>query len=58
MSAKVKRQDENIIYVNDKVVMKDSNGNWIAKEELTTFEAMSFRKYLDSEKLNSKNRLN
>jgi hypothetical protein len=58
MSIKVKRHDENIVYVNDKIVMKDGNGNWVAKEELTTSESRAFYEHINSEKLNSKNRLN
>lgn len=31
--------------VNDKEVYLDSNGNWIAKEELTNHELKSFRQF-------------
>jgi hypothetical protein len=58
MSVQVKRHDETIIYVNDKIVMKDSNGNWIAKEELTTLESKAFYQYLNNEMLDMNNRLN
>ena len=58
MSVIVKRENHDLIYVNDKIVTLDSDGNWIAKEELTTAENRAFYEYLNSEKQNMKNRLN
>jgi hypothetical protein len=59
MSIKIRRDDERTIYVNDKLVRMDADNNWIAPfDELTNSETKSFHEYLNSEKLDFKNRLN
>lgn len=58
MSVKVKRENHDLIYVNEKIVRQDSDGNWLSTEELTTAENRAFYEYLNSEKLNRENRLN
>lgn len=58
MSVEIKREDERIIYVNDKMVRLDSDGNWIEVEELTPSESKAFHQYINSEKLSMQNRLN
>lgn len=34
------------VYVNGKEVIKDTNGNWVCKEELTTSEQKALREHL------------
>jgi hypothetical protein len=59
MSITIRREDERTIYVNGKLVQMDSNNNWIARfEELTNSETKSFHEFLNSEKLDFKNRMN
>ena len=58
MSVEIRRTEHDIIYVNDKLVRMDSNGNWIATEELTTAESKAFYNHLNNEKLSMENRLN
>lgn len=59
MSVLIERKDERTIYVNDKIVRMDTNGNWVAPfEELTPSESKAFHQHLNSEKLNMQNRLN
>lgn len=58
MSIKIRRTAHDVIYVNDKLVRMDSDGNWIATEELTTAESKAFYSHLNSENLSMKNRLN
>ncbi len=40
--------DQELIHVNGKELRKDMNGNWIAKEELTSMELRFFREFLGS----------
>lgn len=58
MSVQIQRVSHDLIYVNGKIVRQDSDGNWIANEELTTSESRMFYEHLNSEKLSMKNRLN
>lgn len=58
MSVIVMREDERTIYVNSKLVIMDQDNNWKALEELTTAETKALYEYLNSEKLDMKNRLN
>jgi len=43
--------DKGIILVNGKEVYKDTNGNWIAREELTTCEYQAFKEQLKALKM-------
>lgn len=58
MNTTVNRAEHDLIYVNDKMVRMYGDGNWIAVEELTPSETKSLYEYLNSEKLDLKNRLN
>jgi hypothetical protein len=50
MSVKIKKHDDNLIIVNGKMVIRDSNGNWLAQEELTSTETKTFIEFISSEK--------
>ena len=55
----IQRVDECTIYVNNKMIRKDTNNNWVAPfDQLTNSETKSFHEYLNSEKLDLNNRLN
>ncbi len=55
----IQRVDERTIYVNNKMIRKDTNNNWVAPfDQLTNSETKSFHEYLNSEKLDLNNRLN
>ena len=58
MSINVRRTEPEIIYVNDKVVRLNMNGDWICLQELTQSEINALHQFLNSEKLDFKNRLN
>jgi hypothetical protein len=59
MSVVIQRVDERTIYVNNKMLRMDTDNNWVAPfDELTNSETKSFHEYLNSEKLDFKNRLN
>lgn len=58
MSVVIRKGNPHLIYVNGKMVRQDGEGNWLASEELTTSETKAFYEYLNSEKLDMKNRLN
>lgn len=59
MSVNIKRTEDRAIYVNDKLVTLDKDGDWIAPfDELTTAESKALHEYLQSEQLSMKNRLN
>lgn len=38
--------DTTKVYVNQKEVIKDTNGNWVCKEELTSNEQRALREHL------------
>jgi len=38
---------EGIIFVNGKEVFKDTNGKWITRTELTTYEYQAFKRHLE-----------
>lgn len=47
MSIEIREVTKNDEYtVNGKCVYKDSNGNWIAREELTEAEYVEFRRHI------------
>lgn len=46
MAVKIERRNLHEIEVNGKEVYKDINGNWIAREELTSVEYKAFRLYI------------
>jgi hypothetical protein len=48
MAVNIFNHSDTKIYVNDKLVERDMNGNWIAKIELTTNEMQAFREHVDS----------
>lgn len=58
MSVVIIREDYKTIYVNAKLCILDGRNNWVFLEELNTAEEESFKNYIQSEKLNMKNRLN
>lgn len=41
----IKLKDHEML-VNDKLVVKDTNGNWVAKVELTVKEVAAFQKHI------------
>jgi len=49
MSVNIDQTVDHEMYVNNKYCYKDTNGNWIAKEELTPSEAKAFRQHVRSQ---------
>jgi len=49
MSVKINTSqfNEGIIFVNGKEVFKDTNGKWITRTELTTYEYQAFKRHLE-----------
>lgn len=59
MSIKIKREDHDVVYVNEKRVQMDSSGRWVAPyDELTPAETKAFHEHLNAEKMNMQHRLN
>lgn len=58
MNVIINRPEHDLIYVNDKMVRMDGDGNWIAIEELTPSETKALYEYINSQKLDLNNRLN
>lgn len=59
MSIIIKREDHDVVYVNEKRVQMDSNGNWVAPyDELTPSETKAFYQHLNAEKMSINHRLN
>lgn len=48
MATKIHSADKDTVYVNGKLIYKDTNGNWVSKLELTTQEQEAFNNYLNS----------
>lgn len=48
MATKIHSADADTVYVNGKLIYKDTNGNWVSKLELTTQEQEAFNNYLNS----------
>ncbi|WP_425628836.1 hypothetical protein [Cellulophaga lytica] len=48
MATKIHSADKDTVYVNGKLIYKDTNGNWVSKIELTTQEQEAFNNYLNS----------
>ncbi|MDP2061333.1 MAG: hypothetical protein U1C58_06165 [Flavobacteriaceae bacterium] len=49
MSVQIDRKDDSTYYVNDKLVRKDTNGNWVCPfSEITPSEHEAFFKHLKS----------
>ena len=48
MAVTIKNVTNKLLYVNDKPVMKDFEGNWVTKVELTTAETEALYKHLKS----------
>ncbi|MBV7268400.1 hypothetical protein [Winogradskyella luteola] len=46
MCVQIQQPNERQILVNEKLVQKDIDGNWIAKIELTTTEYEAFNKHV------------
>ncbi|MBU2525196.1 MAG: hypothetical protein KKC03_01155 [Bacteroidetes bacterium] len=47
MSVQIDKKDDRTYYVNDKLVRKDTNGNWLSPySELTPNEISVFREHL------------
>ena len=46
MAIDIQQFNDNEVFVNDKLVVKDSNDNWIAKVELTTSETEELQSFL------------
>lgn len=50
------RLEDDLIMVNGKIVRKDMNDNWIAKEEMSVEEAKFFNEFKDTaERLKGRN---
>jgi len=45
MSVVILKLNDGYFTINGKEIYKDTNGNWIAREELTTAELKEFRGY-------------
>lgn len=48
MSVIVKRENDDLILVNDKILRQNSDGDWLATEQLTAAETRAFYEYLNS----------
>lgn len=48
MAVRIEHEGEDACLVNGKLVYRDSNNKWIAKEELTTAESKAFRTHLQA----------
>jgi len=48
MAIEIQQFNDTEIFVNDKLVIKDTNDKWIAKIELTTNETRAFYKHIRS----------
>lgn len=48
MAVQISQTADNKIWVNDKLVFKDSDNNWITHRELTQLERRDFNSYLRS----------
>ncbi|WP_435135778.1 hypothetical protein [Formosa sp. A9] len=48
MSVIISPLNDDQLFVNNKIVERDSNGNWIARVELTSAEHKAFQKHLKS----------
>lgn len=46
MSIQIDTTDTGEVFVNDKRLYQDNNGNWLADEELTPSERMAFNSFL------------
>lgn len=46
MSVTIKTISDDAVEVNCKLVYKDSDGKWIAKQELTTAETQAFQQHI------------
>jgi hypothetical protein len=46
MAVHIKQLDNGNYYVNDKLLIKDMNGYWIAQTDLTVAEAGAFQKHI------------
>lgn len=57
MAIDIQQFNDNELFVNDKQVIKDMNGNWCAKIELTPSEvkAVQWHIYDESSKINQPN---
>lgn len=57
MAIDIQQFNDNELFVNDKQVIRDMNGNWIAKIELTPSEvkALQWHIYDKSSKINQPN---
>ena len=59
MAVTIRQEDERTIYVNDKLVRMDTDGNWVTPhDELKPSETAMLQEYLNAQKLDMKNRLN
>lgn len=59
MAVTIRQEDEKTIYVNDKLVRMDMDGNWVASfDELKPSETAMLHEYLNAQKLDMQNRLN
>lgn len=48
MAVIINTLNDDQMFVNNKIVERDSNGNWIARVELTQAEHKAFQKHLKS----------
>ncbi|CDF80603.1 hypothetical protein BN863_28910 [Formosa agariphila KMM 3901] len=48
MSVIISPLNEDQLFVNNKIVERDSDNNWIARVELTQAEQKAFQKYIKS----------
>ena len=46
MSTEINQIVDNELRINNKLVYKDTNGNWVSKVELTTAESEALQKHL------------
>lgn len=45
MSVEIKKVNDTEYTINGKEIYKDTNNNWVAREELTTAELKEFRRH-------------
>jgi hypothetical protein len=49
MATIIKTESDTRMYVNDKEIIKDMDGDWICETQLTPAEAKAFRQHLHSQ---------